>query len=286
MSESPFVITVTRDTFADQVLVRSQQVPVLVDFWADWCAPCKMLMPVLAKLAEEYAGQFVLAKVNTDEQQDLAAQYGIRSLPTVKLFKAGAPVDEFMGAQPESSVRAMIDRHIVRESDRVLQQATTALEQGDATTAQRLAEDALRLDPDYPPALVTLARILMGQGQPERAEILLDDLRGEIRDSAEIKQLRAQLNFARVAAAESDRDKLTDAVLTNPQDLEARHRLSAHFVLAGEFEPAMEQLLEIMKTDRSFGDDAGRKGLLAIFDILGSSELATRYRSKMFNLLH
>lgn len=287
MSDSPYIQDpVTEASFAEQVLQASRRVPVLVDFWAEWCAPCRMLMPVLAKLADEYQGRFVLAKVNTDEQQALAARYGIRSLPTIKLFKGGEVVDEFMGVQPESAIRTLLERHIERPSDRLVEQAEAALETGDEARARTLLEEARDLDPANPRVKIALARTLMQAGEPERAEILLDDLKGEARERPEVKALKAQLAFARIAAEAPDRKTLERRVAADPADLEARYRLSAHQVLAGQFEPAMEQLLEILRRDRNFRDDAPRKALLALFEIVGGGELVNRYRSRLFNILH
>lgn len=287
MSHSPYIVEATQDNFDQLVLEHSRQVPVVVDFWADWCAPCKMLMPVLTALAEEYGGTFILAKVNTDEQQALAAQYGVRSLPTVKVYKDGGVVDEFMGAQPASTIRAILDRHIERESDRLREQAAIMLEQGDSDGALELLESTAQSDPGNPRVKIDLARTLLRRGEPEKAEIVLDDLRGEARDSSEVKRLKAQLSFARIASEEADLSKLERAVVADPDDLDTRYRLAAHYVLRGDFEAAMNQLLEIMRRDRSFRDDAARKGLLAVFEILGGrGELVNRYRSQMFNILH
>jgi putative thioredoxin len=287
MSDSPTIQdNVTEASFAERVLQASQHVPVVVDFWADWCAPCRMLMPMLARLADEYQGQFVLAKVNTDEQQALAARYGIRSLPTVKVFKNGEVVDEFMGVQPESAIRAILERHIERASDRLVDQAAEALEAGDEARARSLLEQAVDMDPANPRVKIGLARTLMQTGEPERAEIILDDLQGEAREQPEVKTLKAQLAFARIASEAPEREALERRVTADPADLEARYHLSAHQVLAGEFEPALEQLLEVLKRERGFRGDAARKALLAIFEILGGGELVTRYRSRMFNILH
>jgi putative thioredoxin len=286
MSDSPYVHNITEASFPEQVLRASQRVPVVVDFWADWCAPCRMLMPVLAKLADEYQGRFVLGKVNTDEQQALATRYGIRSLPTVKVFKNGEVMDEFMGVQPESAIRAILERHIERASDRLVEKAAEALEAGDGACARFLLEQAMDKDPANPRVKIGLARTLMQTGEPERAEIILDDLQGEAREQPEVNALKAQLAFARIAAEAPDREALERRVAADPIDLDARYRLSAHQVLAGEFEPAMEQLLEVLRRERGFRDDAPRKALLAIFEILGGGELINRYRSRMFNILH
>ena len=286
MNDSPYIHHVTQQSFGELVLQNSQRVPVLVDFWADWCGPCQMLMPILARLANEYQGQFLLAEVNTDEQQSLALQYGIRSLPTVKVFKNGTIVDEFMGVQTESAIKEILERHVERESDRLRDAAVQAHKAGDTDRAITLLQQASQTDPGNAQVKVDLARVLMLTGEPERAEIVLDDLKDDARDTADVKSLKAQLAFARIAAEEPDSAGLEQKIASDPNDLKARYRLSAHKIVQGDFEGAMGLLLEIMRMDRNFKDDAGRKGLLSVFDILGDGELVTRYRSKLFNALH
>ena len=287
MSESPNIYPGTQDNFAELVLQNSRRVPVLVDFWADWCGPCHMLMPILAKLVDEYAGDFILVKVNSDEQQALATQFGVRSLPTVKVFKNGKVVDEFMGVQTESVIREILERHIERESDRILLDARAALERGDLEQATVLVNKAADLDPSNPQVKIEQAKILMVNGEPERAEIILDDLRGEQRELPEVSGLKARLAFARIASQGPERARLEEMVSSNPDNLTARYQLSASRVVSGDFEGALRELLEIMKRDRGFEEDAGRKGLLKVFEILGGSgELVSRYRTLMSNALH
>ncbi len=287
MNESPYIFNVTQEDFSQRVLETSRRVPVMVDFWADWCGPCHMLMPILAKLINEYSGQLMLAKVNSDQQQALALHYGVRSLPTVKIFKDGNLVDEFMGAQPESVIRQLLERHIDRESDKLRQEAAGAMEAGDIELALELLQKAMDMDPANTKVKIDLARTLMEKDEPERAEIILDDLRGEDREVSEVKVLKAQLAFKRIASQEPDHLKLESKVSTDPDNLKARYQLSAHKALVGDFEAAMDQLLEIMRRDQKFEDDAGRKGLLSVFEILGDNDKRVqRYRSKMFNLLH
>lgn len=287
MSDSPFIFNATETNFTQLVMENSYQVPVLVDFWADWCGPCHMLMPILSSLAEEYQGQFLLAKVNSDEQQSLAAKFGIRSLPTVKVFRNGNIVDEFMGAQPESTIRQLLERHIEKESDKIRIEAEEVWKSGDILKAHDLLQRAAQMDPANTTVKVDLARLLMQKGEPERAEILLDDLKGEDRDLPEVKSLKAQLAFARIASDAPANNELQSTLTSDPSNLKARYQLSARKIVNGDYETGMDQLFEIMRRDRGFEDDAGRKGLISVFEILGNEDKRVqRYRSKMFNILH
>ncbi|HGG60905.1 MAG TPA: thioredoxin [Gammaproteobacteria bacterium] len=284
MADSPYIFEVTADNFSQVVLQGSQQTPVLVDFWADWCQPCRMLMPVLGKLAEEYKGQFILAKVNSDENQALAQQYGVRSLPTVKLFKQGQPVDEFMGALPEGQVREFLDRHIERESDKLLDQAMAVLAAGDQDSALTLLRKANDMDPGRARLAVPLARLLIDKGDAGEAEALLKALPVDERDSADAAALLAQLEFSQQASGLPDRETLEQQAEAG--DLKARLQLANKLVAEGEYEAAMNHLLTIMQKDRGFEDDIGRKTLLKIFDMLGDDPLVEQYRRKMFNYLY
>ncbi len=286
MSESPYVITVTAQNFAEVVLRGSQSRPVLVDFWAAWCAPCRMLMPLLEKLANEYQGQFIVAKVNSDEQQQLAQQYGVRSLPTVKVFRNGQVVDEFVGAQGEGTIRALLERHIVRESDRVHQSALQALETGDVSRALALLEQAHAMDPQRAPIALDLARLLAEQGQTERAEGILNALPESARTSAEVAGLLAQLEFYREASALPETAELEAAVAADPKDYQALYNLAVARIVEGDYTGAMDNLLTLMQRARSFKDDLARKTLLKLFDMLGDDPAVATYRRKMFALLH
>jgi putative thioredoxin len=287
MANSPYVVDVTARSFSETVLEQSYQRPVLVDFWADWCAPCRMLTPVLTGLADSMGGKLLIAKVNTEEERELAAQFGIRSLPTVKLFRDGQVVDEFMGALPESDIRAFLERHVPRDSDRVLDQAEVLLTQGSVDAAAALVQQALASDPDNPRVALTRARLLAAQGDAAGAQHLLDALPLDAQETPEVKGLRAQLEFARTAAAAPPAEELRRRLEANPRDSEARYQLAARHVLAKDYETALELLLGLLRTDRHFGDDAARKGMVQVFELLGGSgDLVSRYRSKMTNALY
>jgi len=287
MSESPYIHNVSMQNFQNLVLENSINKPVLVDFWADWCQPCQTIMPMLAKLAEEYDGKFELAKVNADEEQELAAHFGIKSLPTMKLFYQGQIVDERMGAVPESDVRAMIDKHIVSESDQLVQAALMAYQQGHTAQALEVLNNALAEDPDNAELKVTIAQMVYGEGDSESAVALLDSLDSEGSNLDAAIKLRAEIKLADQLADLPDLGEIEQRLAQNPTDLDALLQKSRHLTAQGDYDNAMECLLTIMRTDRSFEDDAGRTSLLELFDLLGGEHPSVqKYRRKLFTLLH
>ncbi len=287
MSDSPYVTEATSDNFVDLVLQNSYRVPVLVDFWAEWCAPCRVLAPVLTKLADEFRGKFLVAKVNTDEQRDLATRYQIRSLPTVKLIRNGEVMDEFMGALPDSAVREFLDRYIERDSDKARQEAHAAHAVGDTERAVTLLKEAIAEDPDNYRVHQDLLGLLMEQRDYEAAEQILRSLPASRRSSPEFTGLQNRLKFAAVATEAPSQDVLLKAIEADPLDNQARYQLSAIHVVHGDYKAALQQLLVIMRRDRKFGDDAARKGMLAIFDMLGGQNpLVSRYRGLMSSALY
>jgi putative thioredoxin len=287
MADSPFIVTLTADNFESVVIDGSFDRPVLVDFWADWCAPCRMLMPILAKLAEEYGGRFILAKLNTEEEQALAAQFGIRSLPTVQVFRDGRPVDQFMGALPEPQIREFLDRHLPRASDGLLAQAQGMLAAGDLGRARDLIERARAEDPENPRVALADIQIAAAQGRAEEAQSAIDRLPIELANDPEVVALRGQLLFASALAGAPAPSDLESRLAADPRDSEARYQLAAHRVMAGDYESALDLLLDLVRRDRAYGEDAGRKGMVAIFDLLGGAgDLVSRYRARMMNALY
>jgi putative thioredoxin len=287
MAESPNLVAVTTQRFQEVVIEGSFERPVLVDFWADWCAPCRMLMPVLAKLADEYAGRLLVAKVNTEEEQALAAQLGIRSLPTVQLFKDGHPVDQFMGALPEAQVREFLEQHLPRESDALLARVEGMLQGGDLNGARALVEQVRRSDPDNPRLYLAEVRLMAMSGDTQGAEELLERVPLQIHDDPEVGALRGSLRFANLLADAPSEKEVEARIARDPKDSEARYQLGAHRAARGDYEGALDAFLTLLKQDRAYGEDAARKGMLMVFDLLGGEgELVSRYRARMLSALY
>lgn len=289
MADSPFIFEANTQNFAQLVLQNSQQVPVLVDFWADWCQPCRTLTPILTKLIDEYRGAFILVKVNTDQNQALAAQLGVRSLPTVKLFKEGKIVDEFMGALPEAEIRKFLNKHRTRPTEPYRQQALMMQEEGDLAGAINLLGQVLQHEPDFYEAALDLALMLLESGEVDQAETLVNQVPENSVAPELIQKLRAEIKLARLKAQSEGQDtsELEQRIAQNPQDYGAMLELAKILVAQGRTEEGLELYLKVMKADRSFGEDAGRQGLIASFDLLGPSDpLVKKYRSKMFSLLY
>lgn len=287
MEQSAFIFDVTADNFGTEVLEKSRHTLVVVDFWADWCAPCRVLMPLLQRLAEEYQGRFLLAKVNSDEQQALATQWSVRSLPTVKLFRDGQVVDEFLGAQAEPVIRSVLERHLLRESDALREAASAALQAGDTARALALLQKALASDPERLAVKMDLAVALMQCGDLDGVSDILRTLPLQEREEKAVKLLEAQLGFARVAQSVPPLAELRRRLAVHEDDLQSRYELGALSAVEGDYGEALAQFFEIMKRDRRFKDDIGRRGLLAVFEIMGDDhELVQQYRRKMAPLLY
>ena len=287
MSESPYVFEVNQHNFAAVVVENSQRVPVLVDFWADWCQPCRTLTPLLTKLAQEYRGGFILAKINADAEQALAGHFRVRSLPTVMVVWQGQIVDQLVGVQPESAYRAVIDQLRASPADRILEQVNALWQRGRQKQAVDLLREALKQEPDRIELKVALADKLMQLDRSEEARTLLQSLPADERDRQPASGLLARLQFADLTQSAPDLAALEARVRAHPDDCAARRQLAARYVLAGEYEAALEQFMDILRRHPQFEDGAGRKGLIALFEMLGNDHpLVSGYRRRMFSLLH
>lgn len=277
---------VTAANFAAEVVQASRTTPILVDFWAPWCGPCKSLMPVLTKLADEFQGAFKLAKVNIDQQQQLAQQFGVRSVPTVKVVKDGQIVDEFTGAIPEAQIRELLAKYIQRKSDILMQQAYDNYQAGDKAARQTMIEIA-NSEPGNLKLRLLLADVLIEEKQYDDAKDILLALPAAAQQQPEVARLLSRLELINAAKTLPGMASLLIRIATNPNDHQARQQLSTLYIAQADYEAAMEQLLEIMRRDRKFDEDAGRKGLLKVFELLGGAgELVTRYRQQMSRLLY
>jgi putative thioredoxin len=289
MSQTPYIFDVTSANFEQLVLENSFHKPVLVDFWAEWCAPCKALMPLLAKITEEYQGELVLAKVNCDIEQEVVARFGVRSLPTVVLFKDGQPVDGFAGAQPESAIRAMLEPHVqapaAPEAD-LLETAQALFAEGRISDAENLLKQLLAEDNENAAALILYARCLAERGELGEAELVLDAVKGDEHKQA-LAGARAQLTFLRQAADLPEVADLKSRLAQNAEDDEAAYQLAIQQLARQQHEAALDGLLKLFVRNRGYADGLPHKTLLQVFDLLGSDHpLVTTYRRKLYQALY
>jgi putative thioredoxin len=269
--------TTTKD-FVRDVIDASREVPVLVDFWAPWCGPCRQLTPILEKAVRAAKGAVKLVKLNIDEHPQIPGQMGVQSIPAVFAFQNGQPIDGFMGALPESRVKAFIARLIGDgEPDAAadLEAAEAALSAGDANTAAQLFAEVLQKDAENAQAAAGLAKCYIKTGDLTRAEQTLALVPPTKVDSAPVASARASLELARKAAAAGDVETLRRRCAANPKDAQSRFDLALALNARGDRQGALEELLTLVRTDRGFNDDAARKQLLQLFDAWGPADPAT-----------
>lgn len=272
--------------FAVAVLEASQRVPVVVDFWAPWCGPCQSLKPILEKLAEEFGGRFLLARVNTDENQELAMQFGIRGIPDVKAFYRGQVVDQFTGALPESAVREFLARILPSPAEELRQQAAALREAGNHRQALETLGEASKLEPGYEQLRIDAAEILLDEGRLEEARQLLDSLSAGTALGEQAQRLRARMDFAPEGQAGAGEATLRERIARDAGDMQARLDLAHLLVSQGRHAEGMDELLEMVRRDRHWSEGAARKQLLAVFTLLGDAPLVDEYRRKLASALN
>ena len=287
MSSSPHIFEATMENFQQKVMEASATTPVLVDVWAEWCAPCKQLMPILEKLVEEYQGKFLLAKVNADEQQELTSSLGVRSLPTVILVKDGQAVDGFNGAQPESEIRKTLEKHIEAPAEDPYEKAHALWEGGDIEGALAILTELNQKDPENLNVLIDLAQLKAEQGDIETAEQVLESLPPEEKLQHKAKQLAARIKFMKQSAELPPIKDLEMALEQDPKDPNALHMLALHYVLQEKNADAMELLIRLMQVDSKYKDEVAKTTLVELFEKLGNGNPDVRtYRRKLYTLMH
>jgi len=283
MTATDYVFDATTATFETEVMQRSLETPVLVDFWAEWCGPCKSLGPVLEKIVADFHGALLLAKINTEVEQQIAAAFQIRSIPTVFLVKDGQIVDGFQGALPEGQIRQFLEqRGIVANTPESTDSADVA--PPPEAEAERLRA-LMAEEPENPEHSLGLALVLLEIGQFDEARRLLDALPANLSSDERTQGARSRLDFAAILEKAPSRAALEAAIAANADDHHARHQLGVRLLLDGEGEAGLEQFLEILRRDRQFGDALGKRALLDAFRVIDDAELISRTRRKMSAVL-
>jgi putative thioredoxin len=280
------MIDATLASFERDVLQASRELPVVVDFWAPWCGPCRIVGPILEKMAGEFGGDFLLAKVDTESSPDLATRYRIQSIPNVKVFRDGELVDEFFGALPEDEVRAFLRRHCPAPADLKVESAVAELHAGRVDAAIGLLREALQADASHPRALFELGRALAINGNREEARARWDRIPASSEFWEQAQTMKRVLDFE--AVCRSDRSPEQWAVLAadEPHNLEARYGHGCCLALEGEYRGALEEFLFVVARDKHFNDQAARKAMLTVFALAGErSELSEEFRKRLAQTL-
>ena len=280
------VVDIDQNNAQQYLIDESFNRPVVVDFWADWCAPCKQLMPLLEKLADEYAGAFLLAKINVDEQQGISQQLGVRSLPTVMVFKDGQPVDGFAGAQPETAVREMLQKHLPSPWDAKIAEATELLDQGDTSGAIALLRASWEESNKLLDITLAYAGALVEANRLDEAEEVLNEVRLVDRDALH-EQLMAQIELKREAGKSPEIEALESELSSDESNHAVRVKLAVQLTTGAHYRDALEHLLVVLRADRDWNNGEAKRLYLDTIASIGKGDpLAAEYQRKLFSLLY
>lgn len=280
------VVVIDQNNAQQYLIDESFNRPVVVDFWADWCAPCKQLMPLLEKLADEYAGAFLLAKINADEQQGISQQLGVRSLPTVMVFKDGQPVDGFAGAQPETAVREMLQKHLPSPWDAKIAEATELLDQGDTSGALALLRSAWEESNKLLEITLAYAGALVEGNRLDEAEEVLNEVRLVDRDALH-EQLMAQIELKREAGKSPEIEALESELASDESNHSVRVKLAVQLTTGVHYRDALEHLLVVLRADRDWNNGEAKRLYLDTIASIGKGDpLAAEYQRKLFSILY
>jgi putative thioredoxin len=281
---SPYVFDATEANFETEVINASFEQPVLVDLWATWCGPCKVLGPLLEKVVDEFNGAVRLAKVDCDKEQALAASFGVRSIPTVVLVRDGQLVDAFTGALPEGAIREFLQRHV---QPRVADEPAPAVPVAEETPEQAIAriQQEIAADPDKAELKLDLAVAQMQVGNATAAEAELDALPANLSSDDRARRLRGQLEFARSLKDAPPESELRARIQRDPSDHAARDLLGVRLLIGGDTAAGLDQFIEVLKADRGWNEGQAKKRLIAAFSVLDDEDLVGNYRRRMSSLL-
>jgi putative thioredoxin len=287
MNSSPHIFDVTVENFETDVIAASDHTVIVLDFWADWCGPCKTLTPILEKLAVEYNGRFRLAKVDSDKEQEISAMFGIRSIPTVIALKGQKPVSAFQGAQPEGRVREFLDKILPSAGEEKLSKAKEKLDAGDIEGAIDELKVALALTPSLDSARIMLADIAMRDNRIEEAKQYLAQCKPTTQMDEDYQRVAFKIEAAEQAGNSPEAAALKARIAKDANDHEARLQLAAVLVVESQFEPAFQTLLESVQLDRNWNEQAARKKLIEYFALAKEQpELVRRFRQALATTLN
>ncbi|MCK4298119.1 MAG: tetratricopeptide repeat protein [Planctomycetes bacterium] len=286
MSEAPLVFDVGPGEFEEQVMEASRQHPIVVDFWAAWCAPCLMLGPLLERVVRSYGGRFRLARLDVEQHQEEAQRYGIRGIPAVKVFRDGKVVSEFVGALPEGHIRRALDQALPGEADESAREGDRLGADGSVSEARERYEQALESTPNHPGALLRLAQLAAQEDQPEEARSLLARIPEGSPEWEEGRRLAVQVEFTAECGGAGGREQIEARVREDPEVPQAHYQLACCLAADGRYQEALEEFLQTLRLDRDFRSGAAKEAVLRVFRLVGEeNEMVREYRRQLASIL-